>query len=216
MNTDAARVQMVSQQVRTWDVLDPRVLETMSMVDRSAFVPEQYANVAFADSRIPLTHGQVMLVPKVVGRILQALELKPTDQVLEIGTGSGYLTACLASLSRSVLSLDIHGDLTDRASTALEKQGYANAQLATADAFEHESRDQFDAVVLTGSLPVYDTRFERLLKPGGRLYAAVGRSPVMDARIVTRVTDNEWLASSEFETDVPALINAPNPKEFSF
>lgn len=216
MNTDAARVQMVSQQVRTWDVLDPRVLETMSVVDRSAFVPPQYANVAFADSRIPLSHGQVMLVPKVVGRILQALNLKPADQVLEIGTGSGYLTACLSTLSRSVLSLDIHGDLTERASTVLEEQGYANAQLVTGDAFEYATKDQFDVIVLTGSLPVYDQRFERLLKTGGRLYAAVGRSPVMDARIVTRVTDNEWLSNSEFETDVPALINAPNPKNFSF
>ncbi|MFK7885691.1 MAG: protein-L-isoaspartate O-methyltransferase [Gammaproteobacteria bacterium] len=216
MNTDAARVQMVSQQVRTWDVLDPRVLETMNMVDRSAFVPTRYANVAFADSRIPLAHDQVMLAPKVVGRILQALTLKSGDQVLEIGTGSGYLTACLASLARSVVSIDIHADLTEQAATNLSEAGYANVELRTQDAFEFSSSDQYDAIVLTGSLPVYDTRFERLLKVGGRLYAAVGRSPVMDARIVTRAAEEEWLTSSEFETDVPALLNAANPVEFSF
>lgn len=216
MNTDAARVQMVSQQVRTWDVLDPRVLETMSIVDRSSFVPAQYANVAFADSRIPLAHDQVMLSPKVVGRILQALTLKTSDRVLEVGTGSGYVTACLASLARSVTSLEFHADLTTRAAAVLSEAGFANAELRSEDAFEFTTSERYDAVVLTGSLPVYDQRFEQLLKPGGRLFAIVGRSPVMDARIVTRASENEWLTSSEFETSVPALINAPDPQEFSF
>ncbi|MFK8014944.1 MAG: protein-L-isoaspartate O-methyltransferase [Gammaproteobacteria bacterium] len=216
MNTDSARVQMVSQQVRTWEVLDPRVLETMRAISRERFVPSAFANVAFADSRIPLAHDQVMLAPKVVGRIAQGLALRPTDRVLEIGTGSGYLTACLAYLASHVTSIDIFADLTERAAQALEAMACQNADLRTADAFTLPSNERYDAIAITGSLPVYDARFEQLLKVGGRLYVAVGHSPVMDARVVTRITEDQWATNSLFETDVPALLNAPDPVEFRF
>lgn len=216
MNTDLARDQMVRQQVRTWDVLDARVLETMGALSRERFVPAAYRDVAFADSRIPLAHGQVMLAPKVVGRLLQGLALHPTDRVLEIGTGSGYVTACLSRLVAHVTSLDIFEDLTRAAAGALADSGCNNVDLRTADAFELTGAERYDAIAVTGSLPVYDPRFEQMLKIGGRLFVMVGHSPVMDARVVTRVSDNDWVSTSLFETDIPALINAPDPAEFKF
>ena len=216
MNTDTARVQMVSQQVRTWDVLDPRVLDVMGMINREQFVPEAFRRVAFADSRIPLAHDQIMLMPKVVGRLLQAVDVQPTDHVLEIGTGSGYLTACLAALGRGVTSIEIHEDLATLAVAALERAGITKASVSTADAFEFAPRERFDVIVVTGSLPHYDPRFEQWLKPGGRLYVVVGRSPIMEAQCVTRIDDQTFDRSSLFETDVPALANAPVKRQFAF
>lgn len=216
MNSDAARVQMVSQQVRTWDVLDPRVLDTMGLIDRQIFVPEAFTNVAFADSRIPLARDQVMLSPKVVGRLLQAVEVSPSDSILEIGTGSGYLTACLADLGAQVTSLDIFEDLSAAADAALQKAGITNATLSVGDAFEYAPRDRFDVIVVTGSLPDDSDRFEKWLAPGGRLFVVAGRAPVMEAQLVTRIDDDTFDRDSLFETDVPALINAPRKRSFAF
>lgn len=216
MNSDAARVQMVSQQVRTWDVLDPRVLDTMAAVDRQRFVPDAYQSVAFADSRIPLPEGQVMLTPKVVGRILQAAALRSSESVLEVGTGSGYLTACLAALAGTVTSIDIYESLTQHAAASLEACGITNANLATADAFEYTPRDRFDLIVVTGSLPVYIDRFAGWLKPNGRLFVVVGKSPVMEATLFSHIDDDNWQRDILFETDVPALVNAPENAPFEF
>ena len=216
MNTDTARVQMVSQQVRTWDVLDPRVLDVMGMINRELFVPEAFRRVAFADSRIPLAHDQIMLMPKVVGRLLQAVDVRPDNDVLEVGTGSGYLTACLASLGRNVTSIDLYDDLVSSATAALARAGISNATVTTADAFEFAPRERFDVIVVTGSLPDYDPRFEQWLKPGGRLYIVTGRSPIMEARCVTRIDDQTFDHNSLFETDVPALANAPVRRQFAF
>ncbi len=216
MNTDLARVQMVSQQVRTWDVLDPDVLRAMSAVSREQFVPAAYQGVAFADSRIPLAHDQVMLAPKVVGRLLQGLTLAPTDRMLEIGTGSGYVTACAAHLAGHVTSIELHADLSEQALQRLDEAQLGNVEVRTEDAFTMARSERFDAIALTGSLPVYDSRFEQMLKVGGRLYVAIGRSPVMDACIITRATETQWVKNSLFETDVPALINASDPVEFQF
>ncbi len=216
MNNDLARVQMVSQQVRTWDVLDPNVLDAMSTISREQFVPTDYQGVAFADSRIPLSHGQVMLAPKVVGRLLQGLALEPTDRMLEIGTGSGYVTACAAHLAGHVTSIELHADLSEQAAARLRDAGLGNVEVRTDDAFALARGERFDAIALTGSLPVYDARFEQMLKVGGRLYVAVGRAPLMDACIITRATETQWVRNSLFETDVPALINAADPVEFKF
>ncbi|MEO1573905.1 MAG: protein-L-isoaspartate O-methyltransferase [Pseudomonadota bacterium] len=216
MNSDAARVQMVSQQVRTWDVLDPRVLDTMGLIDRQIFVPKAFASVAFADGRIPLAHDQVMLSPKVVGRALQALDISPSDSVLEIGTGSGYVTACLADLGGQVTSMELHDDLSAAADAALQKAGITNVSLSTGDVFEYAPKDRFDVIVVTGSLPDYDERFEKWLAPGGRLFVVSGRAPVMEAFLVTRIDEQTFDRDSLFETDVPALLNAPRKRAFHF
>jgi protein-L-isoaspartate(D-aspartate) O-methyltransferase len=207
---------MVRQQVRTWDVLDRRILDAMGALPRDRFVPSAYREVAFADSRIPLAHGQVMLAPKVAGRLLQGLALQPSDRVLEIGTGSGYVTACLSRLAAHVTSVDLFADLTAAAKAALAETGCNNVELRTADAFTLAANERYDAIAITGSLPVYDARFEQMLRHSGRLFVIVGHPPVMDARVVTRVGDSDWVTTSLFETNTPALINAPDPAQFRF
>ena len=216
MNSDLARAQMVNQQVRAWEVLDPRVLAVMADVPRENFAPPALRGVAFADTRIPIGQGQEMLAPKTVGRLLQALRLQPGETVLEVGTGTGYVTACLALLGGSVHSLEIFAELTAAAEANLAPMGNSQITLETIDAMTLEGRDTYDAIALTGSLPEYDTRFERALKPGGRLFAIVGVAPLMEARLVTRVADDEWVTESLFETVVPPLLNVPTRTEFVF
>jgi protein-L-isoaspartate(D-aspartate) O-methyltransferase len=179
-------------------------------------VPSGFEDLAFADTRIPLHHGQEMMTPLVEGRLLQLLELEPRHRVLEIGTGTGYLTACLARLSASVTSVDIFSDFIASAETSLSDAGVDNVELLCMDAITELPEGQYDAIAVTGSLPVFDTRFVDALKPGGRLFIVVGEPPVMDARIVTTTGENEWNTKSIFETDLRPLINAPAPPAFSF
>ena len=207
---------MVQQQVRTWDVTDTAVLGVISELRRERFVPFEYEDLAFADTEIPLPHGQAMMKPIVEGRLLQALELKPGHNVLEIGTGTGYLTACLAKLSATVSSVDIFGDFLDMAKSNLAEAEIENFELLCMDAATEMPKGRFDAVAVTASLPVFDKRFLDAVKPGGRLFVIVGDSPVMDARIVTRTDDNEWTTRSLFETDVRQLLNVNRPSAFSF
>jgi len=207
---------MVQQQVRTWNVSDPSVLRVISELQREHFVPSGYENLAFADTNIPLPHGQMMMKPIVEGRLLQALELKSEHNVLEIGTGTGFLTACLAKLSAAVSSIDVFSDFVAIAKSNLADAGIENIELVCMDATTELPRGQFDAVAVTGSLPVFDTRFLDAVKPGGRLFVIVGNSPVMDARIVTRIGENDWTTKSLFETDVRPLLNASRPSAFSF
>ena len=216
MNTDFARRQMVQQQIRTWDVSDPSVLRVISELQREQFVPSGYEGLAFADTEIPLPHGQMMMKPIVEGRLLQALELTPEHSVLEIGTGTGFLTACLAKLSAEVSSVDVFSDFVAIAKSNLADAGIGNIELTCMDATTDLPKGQFDAVAVTGSLPVFDTRFVDAVKPGGRLFVIVGDSPVMDARIVTRIGENDWATKSLFETDVRPLLNAFRPPAFSF
>src|SRR5215471_20222815 len=183
MNLEAARAQMLGQQIRAWEVLDDRVLEAIAETPRERFVPEDYRDLAFADTEIPLGHGQAMLAPKIEGRLLQALQVEPSDDVLEIGTGSGFLTACVARLARRVLSVDIFPDFVDSARAKLAAQGRVNVEVQTADALELELADRFDAIALTASVPTLDDAFVRMLKPRGRLFAVVGRAPIMEARL---------------------------------
>lgn len=216
MNTEFARRQMVAQQIRTWDVSEPSVLEVLSELHRDQFAPSEFQDLAFADTEIPLPHGQLMMTPLVEGRLLQVLELEPQHTVLEIGTGTGFLTACLASLSAAVTSVDIFSDFVSMAGSKLADAGIENIELLCMDATIELPKGQFDAVAITGSLPVFDMRFVEAVKPGGRLFVIVGDPPVMDARIVTRIGENDWNTISVFETNLRPLINASRPSAFSF
>jgi protein-L-isoaspartate(D-aspartate) O-methyltransferase len=202
-----ARETMVEQQVRPWDVLDSRVLETIAALPREVFVADALRNLAYADTELPLGHGESMMKPVLEGRTLQSLLPQAHESVLEIGTGSGYLTACLAHLSREVLSLEQHADLADAARARLSAQGIANADVIVADAFAWTTDRSFDAICITGALDNIPARFTDWLKPGGRLFAVRGRSPAMEAVLVHRDV-NATRTESLFETDLPYLAGA--------
>ncbi|HJS21708.1 MAG TPA: protein-L-isoaspartate O-methyltransferase [Steroidobacteraceae bacterium] len=216
MDVEFARRQMIEQQVRAWRVLDDRVLGVMAQVRRELFVPPEMRELAFADTRIPLGHGQSMFAPKVEGRVLQALELDASDEVLEIGTGSGYLAACLARLAGHVRSVEVFPDLGARARENLRASGVGGVMIETLDAMTLTDTNRYDAIAVTGSLPLYDERFPRMLKVGGRLFVAVGMAPVMDALLVRRVSADQWVRESLFETVIEPLLNAPEPPRFLF
>jgi protein-L-isoaspartate(D-aspartate) O-methyltransferase len=216
LDVNFARRQMIEQQVRAWDVLDPAVLETMSRVPREEFTPPAFRELAFADMNVPLGHGQNMLAPKLEGRILQALELRPADAVLEVGTGSGYFAACLGALARSITSLEFHPDLAAAALANLARSGPGNVTVEVVDAFARTDLGRHDVVVLSGSLPIYDPRFEEALNDGGRLFAVVGHGPVMEAFRVTRAGHGQYLRESLFETVMDPLIHAAEPPRFVF
>jgi protein-L-isoaspartate(D-aspartate) O-methyltransferase len=217
MDTLAARQQMVDQQIRTWEVLDPRVLEVLSAVPREAFVPAAYRELAFADAPIPIGFGQSMLAPQLQGRILQSLAVNAADDVLEVGSGTGYLGACFGLLAASTHSIDIYAEFTGVAAANCRAVPEAKVRFETRDAFAAAAAaGQYDVVAVTGSLPVYDTRFERTLRIGGRLFAIVGVAPVMDAILVRRVDAAEWIRESLFETVIEPLINAPSAPRFVF
>jgi protein-L-isoaspartate(D-aspartate) O-methyltransferase len=216
MDTLAARQQMVDQQIRTWEVLDPRVLDVFAVVPREAFVPPEYRELAFADTPIPIGLGQSMLAPKIQGRILQALSIAADDSVLEVGSGNGYLAACLSLLGSSTRSIDIHPQFTAAAKANLRAVPRASVEFETRDAFAAAPLGEYDAIAVTGSLPVYDARFERSLRLGGRLFAIVGEAPVMDAILVRRVDNTEWIRESLFETVIEPLINATAAQRFVF
>lgn len=211
-----ARRQMIEQQVRAWDVFDLRVLEALQDVPREEFVPAAYRDLAFADTGIPIGHGQAMLPPKLEGRVLQALEVQPDDQALEVGTGTGFFAACLGRLARSVRTIDLFPEFVAGATAVLGRCGARNVTAAVFDAMQLTEREAYDVIALTGALPVYDARFERALKVGGRLFVAVGTGPMLEARRVTRTGTDEWLRESLFETGMAPLIHAPEPPRFVF
>jgi protein-L-isoaspartate(D-aspartate) O-methyltransferase len=216
MDTLAARQQMVDQQIRTWEVLDPRVLDVLSEVPREAFVPPAYRELAFADTPIPIGFGQFMLAPLLQGRILQSLAVSGADTVLEVGTGTGYLAAALGLLASSVHSIEIRAEFTAAATANLRTVPRARVELETRDAFDAAPLGEYDVIAVTGSLPVYDTRFEQALRVGGRLFVVVGVAPVMDAILVRRVDSTEWIRESLFETVIDPLVNATAPRGFVF
>jgi protein-L-isoaspartate(D-aspartate) O-methyltransferase len=216
MNVEIARRQMIEQQVRAWEVLDERVLGALAQVRRELFVPEAFRQLAFADTQIPIGHGQFMLAPKVEGRFLQALELDAADDVLEIGTGSGFFSACLARLGASVRSVEIFPDLCEFARENLRASGVSGVQIETQDAMTLDASRRYDAIAVTGSLPVYDRRFELALEIGGRLVVVVGESPTMEARLIRRASETQWAQESLFETVIEPLVNAPQAPGFLF
>ena len=214
---EQARFNMIEQQVRPWDVLDQQVLDAMGTIHREDFVPERYRSLAFADTSIPLGHEQVMMAPKLEGRVLQALAIAPADHILEIGTGSGYLTACLASLGQQVTSFDIMPDFTAAAGEILQGKEISNISLHTADVAKGiESDDRYDAIAVTGSLPVLQQQFHNNLSIGGRLFVISGSLPIMEAWLITRIDENNWARESLLETCIPPLLNAATAQEFIF
>ena len=214
MNFEQARQNMVDQQIRPWEVLDQGVLELMGHVPREEFVPDGFRKLAFSDTAIPLEHGQVMMSPKVEARALQSLAVKPEDTALEVGTGSGYFTALLASLAQAVHSIDIFDDFVEAATTKLGKHGFNNIRLESADALSGwQSQTSYDVIAITGAVTLIPDLFKQSLRLGGRLFVVRGASPAMDACVLTRVGETDWSLESLFETDVPVLIGAePRPK----
>ncbi|MEL1262938.1 protein-L-isoaspartate O-methyltransferase [Pseudoxanthomonas putridarboris] len=211
-----ARENMVEQQVRPWDVLDARVLETLATLPREAFVADAHRALAYADLEIPLGHGQAMMKPVVEGRALQALKPQADEEVLEIGTGSGYLAACLGSLARDVVSLEINPELAAAARARLDATGLGNnVRIETADALAYDTDRRFDVVCVTGAVSAIPARFLQWLRPGGRLFVVRGESPVMEA--VLHVNDvNGARVESLFETDLPYLVGAAPAPQFVF
>ena len=216
MNIDFARRQMIDQQVRAWTVLDPAVLDVLSALPREKFVPGPYESLAFADTEIPLGHGEFMMTPTIEGRVLQALDLGADDHVLEIGTGSGFLTACLATLGGRVTSVDIHEDFVRGAAGKLASAGIDNVELRTMDATSELPGERYDAIAVTGSIETFDPRLVDALRPGGRLFVVVGAAPVMEARLVRRTGGADWESESLFETKLGPLVHGTLPPQFVF
>jgi protein-L-isoaspartate(D-aspartate) O-methyltransferase len=216
MDIEQARFNMVEQQVRTWEVLDQRVLDLLFAVRREEFVAPDYVALAFADLEIPLGDGQSMWTPKMEARVVQELTLKPGESVLEIGTGSGYLTALLAKWGAAVTSVEINPRLAAFGRANLQKSAITGVRLAQGDGARGFGSDAYDAIVLTGSTPLLPDAWLRQLKPGGRIFAVVGEPPVMTARVVRWVGPGATTTESLFETVIAPLVNAPMPARFEF
>lgn len=220
MTIDYARARelMVEQQVRPWDVLDMAVLDVVGRLPREAFVAEQHRALAYADLELPLGHGASMMKPVVEGRMLQALQLQPGDSVLEVGTGSGYVSACLGALAREVVSLELVPELAAAARARLDATGLGtNVRIEVADALQYEPARQFDAVCVTAAVAEVPARFLQWLRPGGRLFVVRGQAPVMEAvRLVKADTVNAAAPESLFETELGYLHGAEPVPQFLF
>jgi protein-L-isoaspartate(D-aspartate) O-methyltransferase len=216
MQTEFARTQMITQQVRAWEVLDERVLDAMRRTPREFFVPEKYAELAFADTEIPLRAGQHMLAPKVVGRLLQALEAAPGMRALVVGCGTGFVPACLSAMGASVRAIEIHADLAAAARSNLKRAGFGQVEVVTGDTFHLDLGKDYALIAVCGSLPLYDDRFARALAVGGKLFVVVGATQLQEAMLVTRTGEATWTSTALFETAVDALDNARRPEPFEF
>jgi len=217
MNIEQARFNMVEQQIRPWEVLDQEVLDLLYVIKREDFVPVAYRALAFSDLEIPIGCGESMWQPKFEARVLQELAVKKTDKVLEIGTGSGYLTALLAHRAELVHSVEIHSELITLAEGNLKRAGIANVTLQTGDGTRGWAKHApYDVIVLTGSTPVLSPQFLQQLKVGGRLFAVVGESPVMEARLITSTGEGAYNSIDLFETSVAPLHNALKHERFAF
>jgi protein-L-isoaspartate(D-aspartate) O-methyltransferase len=208
---------MVEQQVRPWEVLDSRILNLMESIHREDFVPVKYRKLAFADLCIPIGHDEVMMKPVIEGRMLQALECTEDESVLEIGTGSGYITACLAKLAKGVVSVELHEDLHKNAASRLSEKEIDNVELFCGDVMNGWQPEQaHDVIVVTGSVPDVPEQFRGWLNPGGRMFVVTGDEPSMQANILTRLNATEWHEECFFETDLARLVNAEQAPQFEF
>lgn len=217
MSVDTARSHMVQQQIRPQQVTHPKILEAISRTPREDFVPSDYQSLAFAETFIPLDHHQVMLLPSLEGQMLQALALKPTDKVLEIGTGSGYFTALLAKLAQHVYSIDCFENFTDEANQKLRQHHIYNATLSTGKAENGwPNHAPYNAIILTGSAPFIPTNFKQQLAIQGRLVAVVGTGPLMHLVKITRMDQTTWQEVKLLETHIPRLLEVKEPSAFSF
>ncbi len=213
---EQCRHNMVEQQVRPWDVLDDRVLDTLTDVPRDQYVPAKYRNLAYADTAIPLGENAAMMHPVVEGRLLQALTIQPEDMILEIGTGSGYLTACLANLGCHVDSIEISQTLATEAEKKLQQQGVNNAEVKCGNGLALEADKQYDVIVVTGSISEVSDDLLNALKPMGRMFVVTGNAPAMDAHLITRSGENDWADQILFETVQSRLEHGEKPAEFKF
>jgi protein-L-isoaspartate(D-aspartate) O-methyltransferase len=215
MNIEQARFNMIEQQIRPWEVLDQKVLNIIADVPREEFVPATYMNLAFTDMCVPIGYNEVMMAPKLEARMLQSLDIQPQESVLEVGTGTGYVTTLLAKLARHVYSIDIHEEFVAAARGKLASDGTVNVTIEQGDAAQGwERHAPYNVIALTGSVPLLPKAFQESLAIGGRLFAIVGDAPVMEARLITRVGQNEYQEQNLFETDLPPLRNALQPNRF--
>lgn len=217
MNLEQARFNMIEQQIRPAEVLDAKVLDTIGNTPREDFVPEEYRDLAFADIAIPLGDGEVMMKPILEARFLQALAILPSDRALEIGTGSGYFTALLASLAQHVDSIEINPNFLQQAEARLAAHDIGNVTLSEGDAARGWNEGgNYDVIAITGSLPILPEAYKQKLNVDGRLIAVVGTAPVMEVQLVTRLSEDEWATQGLFETVLPPLKHAEQPPQFVF
>jgi protein-L-isoaspartate(D-aspartate) O-methyltransferase len=217
MNIELARHNMIEQQIRPWEVLDQRVLDLVMRSPREDFVAPTHRNLAFVDMELPIGHGVTMMFPRVEARMLQALQIKPGDKVLEIGTGSGFVTLMLATLASQVVSVEINEELAQAAGKRLAAHGVDNVEIKVGDAAGGWNQNQpYNVIAITGSLPLLPESFKQDLQIGGRLFAVVGEGPVMEARLITRINANEWREVVLFETWLAPLKNAAARPSFQF
>lgn len=219
MDIEQARFNMIEQQIRPWDVLDVDVLKVIEDTPREFYVPTQHQKLAFSDLEIPLDHDQFMMSPKLEARMLQALQIQVDDKVLEIGTGSGFVTACLAKLGKHVDTIEYYSDLSTHAQTTLQKQQIRNISFKVGDVldksfFSNQINKQYDVIATTASMPVYSDIFEDFLKENGRLFVVAGKAPVMHARLITRIDNYGFTTTNLFETDLQPLIGMHAPQVF--
>jgi len=205
---------MLGQQIRTCEVTDPRVLDALGAVPREDFVPPGFGELAFADTAIPIGHGQRMLTPRIEGRILQSLQIRSTEEILEIGTGTGFFTACLAHLGSGVHSIDIFSEFVSTARRHFEEHRLSGISVEVADATTCSWANQYDVVVISAAVPQLSSRYTDLLKPRGRLFVFTGVAPIMRAQLVTRMTDTSLVTENLFETLVEPMINARSEAAF--
>jgi protein-L-isoaspartate(D-aspartate) O-methyltransferase len=217
MDFQQARFNMVEQQIRPWDVLDQDVLDALQTIPRDAFVPDDFRLLAYSDTRIPLGCGQLMMNPKVEARLLQAVKPVATDRVLEIGTGSGYLTALLAHFARNVQSCEIHEELASVAQRKFRARGWSNINVIHQDGLHGMAdRGPFDVIAVTGALMARSPELEGQLSPGGRMFVVTGQGHAMEAQIITRQQDGSFSAVALFETELEPLVGAEPPSRFAF
>lgn len=215
-NMEQARYNMIEQQIRPWDVADPQVLGLLATVKREQFVSASHQPLAFMDMEIPLGFGAFMWQPKLEARVLHELKIKSNERVLEVGTGSGYLTALLSRLAAQVASVEIVAELSAQAAHNLAAQDFENVQLEVGDASKGWGSAHYDVIVLTGSVPVLPQEFQQQLTVGGRLFAIVGDAPAMQAKLITRLANDVFESVTLFETNVQPLQNARQPQRFEF
>ena len=219
-NIEKTRFNMIEQQIRTWDVLDLDVLNLLTVVKREAFVPAAYKNLAFMDTQLPLGNGEFMFTPKLEARILQEVAVKKHETVLEIGAGSGYMAALLAHKARHVTTVEIDPELKAFAEHNLSNYGIVNVEVALGNGAQgwanKGTEAPYDVIVISGSLPVLPEAFLKQIKVGGRIFAIVGEPPVMNAELITRVSDTAYDTVKLFETDVPPLRDIQKSSHFVF
>lgn len=217
MNIYNAKINMVKQQIRTWHVLDDKILALFTTLPREDFVPSKYRRLAYADMQIPLDHHQYMMPPQVEARMIEALNITPSDKILEIGTGSGYITAALAKLGQHVYSVDLYEDFLSAAENKLKQLDIQNVTLQVGDAKQGwEKQQPYDVISISASMPILPINFRQQLKIGGRLFVILGQAPAMHAMLITRSKENEWDQKILFETDIPPLVKALELEHFTF